>query len=57
MGKNKEPTVFPTLITTNTNGEKIKSSTTEEKIKTFENHFKNIFSEETNKSYFDNKHK
>ena len=53
----KKKTKYPTFITTDNKGNKIKSSTPEEKIKLLQENLENIFTNDATKKYFDEEHK
>ena len=57
LGLKPVKTKYPTLITLDINNKKIKSTTTTQKIQTLTDTFKNIFTYDNTKPYFDNKHK
>ena len=57
LGLKPVKTKYPTLITLDNNNKKIKSTTTTQKIQTLTDTFKNTFTYDNTKPYFDNKHK
>ena len=58
LGLKPPPTKFPTLITKNeTTDKKMKSTTPQQKVDTLTTTFQNIFTHETSKPHFNEKHK
>ena len=56
-GQQKPKTKFPTLITQDKNGQTIKSTTTQDKVKIITETFEDIFTYDNPKPYFDDTHK